>query len=355
MAEGLDMGEMDFNPSEVLEAIAPTVMHGKSEYVVGRICFSMMFFMPADGNYSTPPRMVEAEQRVATEFPREIYEHWVFEDPYARNSKKGETAPSLTDRLANFMTNNETHYNGAFGGKYWVGRKDGMAPPVQFLQWYYDRVLEKESHAELDEANIFQLNIPLTVIDDLARPKFTQKLFSDLCQILQPLSAVGGLCMATPLAAILQQKQKELETLLPITDNHPGLLFGSAFNMSQHTRFRMSAVNWLTAIRGDLLELCGGRDGVLDTLTRPGIETAPYGDAGLLIQAGETPQMGNLAEGVILPHYGDVARALRPARLHIDGGRAPHVAYYGPEATNYSDEKMWAAQNAWLARFDEMV
>lgn len=81
----------------------------------------------------------------------------------------------------------------------------------------------------------------------------------------------------------------------------------------------MSAVNWLTATRGDLLALCGGRDDVLRRLDRPGFQTAGYGAGGLLMQAGPSPRIGNLPKGAGLPHYGDLARALRLARLHVDG------------------------------------
>ena len=150
------------------------------------------------------------------------------------------------------------------------------------------------------------------------------------------------------------QAQQEQGVILPLLTNNPGLLFDTAFNMTGHTRWRMSAVNWLTAIRGDLLELCGGPEAVLAQLTRPGFETKRYGESGLFVQAGPSPQLGNLEADLMLPHYGDLARALKPARLRIDGGRRPHVAYYGPEEVLYSEELMAETQNAWLARFDDM-
>lgn len=89
----------------------------------------------------------------------------------------------------------------------------------------------------------------------------------------------------------------------------PGLLFDAAFNMTTHTRWRMSAVNWLTAIRGDLLDLCEGPDAVLAQLGQPGFQTARYGESGLFIQAGPSPQPGNLKTSLMLPHYGDLAGA----------------------------------------------
>lgn len=103
-------------------------------------------------------------------------------------------------------------------------------------------------------------------------------------------------------------------------------------------------------IRGDLLALCGGPEAVLEQLGRPSF----HGDSGVLVQARPSPQLGNLAEGVTPLHYGDLVRALKPARLHINGGPMPHMAYYGPKDALYSDEQMAQAQNAWLSRFDTM-
>ena len=225
-------------------------------------------------------------------------------------------------------------------------------PATQMLTYFYNRSHEREAWAEHDKAATFQVNIPLTTIEQMNRPQFLQKLFAELCNILEPLSAVGGLCMATPLNwAVLQEHRG---VLLPILDNHPGLLVGQAFDMSLGMRFNMSAVNWLTAVHGDLTERCGGLETVKKQLTRDGFETALYGDKGLLVQAGPSPQLGNIEEGVTLPHYGDLARALKPARLKFSG-RGPHVLHYGTDdMMYYTEETLAKYQNAWLSRFDEM-
>ena len=350
----MSMNEFDFNPSEVIEAITPMVTLGRTEYVAGRICFALMFFIPPNGTFSTPPRMVEALARVRQDFPLDLYDCWDTDAPRRPAEFIKHPPPNLDQALAQFMAENDTQYTGAFWGQYWAGRVDGRTPVTQYVAWYYDRVLERESHRDLNESNTFEVNIPLTLLDRLNRPQLVQKLFVDLCNILQPLSALGGLCMAAPLDITLLQAQQAQGSILPLLTNNPGLLFDTAFNMTAHTRWRMSAVNWLTAIRGDLLELCGGPEAVLAQLTRPGFETVRYGESGLLVQAGPSPQLGNIKAGLTLPHYGDLARALKPARLRIEGGRRPHVAYYGPEDVLYSEELMAKTQNSWLARFDEM-
>lgn len=347
------MTDPDFNPSAILEAITPTVRVGRKEYVAGRICFGMMFLIPPDGRFSAPPRMVQAAERVFQDFPLEYYDCWSFENPWRQGLIAQQPPPDLQRELERFMSENDSHYTGAFGAEFRTGDLKGKTPPTQMLAWFYNRVLERDSHKDLDESNTFRVNIPLRVLDRLSRPQLTQKLFTDLCAILQPLSAVGGLCMATSPDPVLLQNMPQQQSLYPIMLNSPGLLFGDSFGMANRTRWRMSAVNWLTAVRGDLLELCGGRDSVRAQLTRPEIETAPYGEAGLIIQAGPSPQLGNLEAGLTLPDYGAVARALRPARLRIDGERPAHLQYFGPD-DDHSDEKMSRTQNAWLARFDDM-
>lgn len=345
------MSDLEFNPFEVIEAITPMVTVGRKEYTAGRICFAMMFFVPVDFRFSVPGRMVQAESRVRQEFGLDTYEFWTAHEPYKPTAIKKQQPPDPASLLQEFAAQNETHFGGTFNYKLWTGRLDGKTPATQLLTYFYDRGQERESQVEEDYAATFQLNIPLSKLERINRQQFLQKIFAELCNILQPLSAVGGLCMATPLSwSVLQERQ---QVLLPLLDNHPGLLVGQAFDMAHGMRFRMSAINWLTAVRGDLLELCGGREAVLEQLTRPGLETAPYGDAGLLVQAGPSPQMGNLEEGFILPHYGDLARVLKPARLQFEG-RGPHVLHYGPENMIYSEDMLVKSQNAWLARFDHM-
>lgn len=348
------MSEADFNPFAVMEAMTPTVTLGGQDYVAGRICFAMMFFIPVDFQFGVPERMVRAEARVRQDIPLSAYTCWTAHEPYKPTRIARQPPPSPAHLLKAFSAQNTTHYDGAFDYELWNGRRDGRAPTTQLLSYFYERSHEREARAEHDDAATFQLNIPLTQLEQMQRPQLLQKTFAELCDLLQPLSAVGGLCMATPLNYAVLQKKRHV--LLPILDNHPGLLVGQAFDMSRGMRFRMSAVNWLTAVRGDLLALCGGRDAVLKQITRPGFETTAYGDKGLLVQAGPSPQLGNLAEGIGLPHYGDLARALKPARFQLvkDQGIWAHARLYGPENMFYDDDLRVQSQNAWLARFDDM-
>ena len=64
----------DLDLSEVAKAIAPAVQIGRTEYLAGRICFAMMFFVPPHGSFSIPHRMIDALARVERDLPPELFE-----------------------------------------------------------------------------------------------------------------------------------------------------------------------------------------------------------------------------------------------------------------------------------------
>lgn len=202
-----ETSDPELTPPEVMEAIAPIVQIGRKEYVAGRICFALMFFLPPDGTFSAPPRMIETLARVYRDFPPELFESWDADAPYQSGIMTRQPPPDPDKALAAFMGGKMTHVTGAFAGRRWNGTLDGMVPTIQLVSWFYDRTLGQDSNKDVGRSNTFQVNIPLSVLDNLKRPQFTQQLFAELCNILQPLFAVGGLCMATPLDAAILQAQ----------------------------------------------------------------------------------------------------------------------------------------------------
>ncbi|KIN70843.1 hypothetical protein Z945_3307 [Sulfitobacter noctilucae] len=345
------MTDPELNPFDILNAIEIPVPVGKTTYVGGRVCFAMMFFLSAQGDGSIPARLVRAEARVREVFGTDCYDFWTAQEPFRPTPVKTTPPPDLGTLHDDFVANDAQSKTGAFNFKLWTGRRDGKAPPTQMVSYFYERAHEQEAYAEYDMAETFQVNIPLPTIEEMNQPSFLQQLFASLCEILRPLSAVGGLCLATPLSAAVLQDRQHL--LYPLLNTHPGLLVGQALDMAAGTRFRMSAVNWLTAVHADLLDLCGGADEVRGALSLDGFHTKDFADGGLLIQAGPSPQGGDTTQGIGIPHYGELARALEPARLQFEG-RIPHVPAYGPEDVLYAPDLLAKTQNAWLARFDHM-
>lgn len=344
------MVNTDFDPFDVLNAIEIPVSAGKKTFIGGRICFSMMFFMAAKGDFTIPARLIEAEALVRRSLPLETYEHWTAQDPYRPTSIAKMPPPAPADLLDEFTTRQEEH-SGALNFKLWNGRRDGKDAPTRLVSLFYERSHDRPSHAEYDVAESFEVKIDLPTLAAQGQQGFLQKLFVGLCELLRPTSAVGGLCLSTPLSAGVLQDNEHL--LYETINNHPGLLVGQALDLAYGSRFGMSAVNWLTAIDQTLLERCGSAESVVGQLSLPEFQTKPFGSGGLIVQAGPSPQIGNVEAGASLPHYGQLARALQSARLTVED-RMPHVPAYGPEGVIYAPEVMIETQNAWLARFDEM-
>ena len=153
--------------------------------------------------------MIDALARVEHDLPPELFEFWDADEPYQSGANARRSPPDPNEALAALMAKNKNHVTGAFSGRRWNGTQDGKVPTAHLISWYYDRVREQDSLKSVDRSNTFQVNIPLTFVNCLNRPQITQKLVTNLCEILQPLFALGGLCMATPLdAAILHAQQQ---------------------------------------------------------------------------------------------------------------------------------------------------
>jgi hypothetical protein len=73
---------------------------------------------------------------------------------------------------------------------------------------------------------------------------------------------------------------------------------------------------WMTLLHARTVQLLGGEDKLRSELVdTPEIRVHPAGGGGLILQAGERPQLGDLNRGDYLPLYRKVAAVLRPARV----------------------------------------
>lgn len=350
----------EINPFDLLDAIAPTVtMRDRSVMIAGRIAQGLMFFcdpVAAEGQKTVPQRFAQAAAYVNARIDPRLYQFWNAHEPYVASKTITLSPPRAPlDLLEEWEASGSLN---AFCQKLWAGDNRGESPPTRMLTFFHQTRYEGPTFTHKATTSSFQLNMPLPWLAEQGQAGLVQTLFRDLCTILEPRSAYGGLIMATPLnISILQGGNQAV--LKPILDTHPGLMVGEAFWMESTMRFDMSAVNWLTAVDAMLLDRCGGREAVQAQLDLPGIQTREMGPGGLMIQAGPSPQLGHTGEGVTLPHYGAVARALKPARLdmvnrrpELRTSRGAHVKDYGSELAEYDQDLLSTEQNAWLARFD---
>jgi hypothetical protein len=143
------------------------------------------------------------------------------------------------------------------------------------------------------------------------------------------------------------------EALYPLLHRFPGLMNGWATNMNFEVGDRMNTINWLTAMHEDLLALCGGCEAVRAQLTLPGFEFADY-PSGLIVQAGPSPLLGDRETGETMPLYGQLARALRPARVPVPEEGHRVASNYEALGSEFDDDILRASQVEYLTRFDTM-
>lgn len=142
-------------------------------------------------------------------------------------------------------------------------------------------------------------------------------------------------------------------TLSEALAKHPGLDLESSGSVNSHLlRYipgqielvpQMKRVQWLTFLRDDTLDLCGGREKVTTELFRnPNTILHPLPGA-LAVQAGHTPGIGDIDVGDYLDEYRHVAQVLAPARLAEYRGRSRNKGF--------TDEKA----QAWLEAFQREI
>jgi Protein of unknown function (DUF3396) len=327
-----------------LDSVRMDRARGRETRTIGRVVFSMMFFMVRSMDPVLRQNLLAAEAYCATLIPRSAY-RWL--DAGWDKGRLIDMRDGAAVKAGLAAMQDHAHDLAFYTGQYDFDAKTGEVPG------HAVQIATDVSNDRFDAQSSFQLNIPLPWFEMRDTPGLPQKIFADLVGILRPLHAQGGLCMATARDPIWMQDGAE--DLYPILHSCPGLMNGWAGNVAQWMGQAMQPINWLNAVHDDLIAVCGGRDAVLAHLDVPGFETAAFAD-GLVIQAGPTPQIGNREAGAPMPYYGKLARALMAARVAVPADmRTIASDYRFPGSFESGDEAPIIAANAeYLARFDDM-
>lgn len=328
-----------------LDTVRIDLTQGRETRTIARVVFTMMFFMTRSADPELRRQLLDAEAYCRKLAPLENY-RWCQPDGEARLI---ELSTPNGQRKSYEILNKKISDNNVLFGLYDFPEIEGEAAGhlVDFCTGRREDMKGSQSS--------FQFSFPLPWLQAHGKPGFVQTTFRDLTDILQPLHAQAGLSMAT--ARDLGWMQHEgAEAIYPLLRKFPGLMNGWAINMRRRVGVRMQPPNWLNAAHEDLLDMCGGREAVLAQLDIDGFEFADYG-SGLIVQAGPTPQLGNRETGAGIPHYGKLARALKPARIEPPtGGRKAASDYQIPGSWpgGWPDEEMIAKSQAeYLARLDD--
>ncbi|SEK95181.1 Protein of unknown function [Roseateles sp. YR242] len=145
------------------------------------------------------------------------------------------------------------------------------------------------------------------------RPQSAELLsaFLQWCRLFKPLHGSAGFTLI-----FCPGMEQNSVQCLQLMKRFPGFDFPDPVRFIGETdgvRNRIKSVNWLTVLSDPLLEELGG----LATLRRnlePSCTIHEY-EGGILIQAGETPRLGDTERSDIPEEYRRVARATRPVRF----------------------------------------
>ncbi|MGL4528956.1 MAG: type VI immunity family protein [Citrobacter freundii] len=161
-----------------------------------------------------------------------------------------------------------------------------------------------------------------------------------LCQQLEPDSGDCGYCLSMPFDfddyCPLEYELAKRYPPLQVNAN----VFADAMQYTDSSR----GVNWITILDNRYIKRLGGEDWVRQVLSRDpeiGVEHYP---GGLLIRAGQYPDLTPLTAG-LSPHYLAVNQLIRPIRVQPQEGHSLHS--YG---VNQFDEQ---STLAWYARYDQ--
>lgn len=336
---------MELSLFKELDHVRVDLTRGKETRTIGRIVFTMMFFMTRSGDPELRRQLLEAEAYCRKLVP---LEHYRWSDPDGEPglldlSISGNPRKSVDTLRSNIEKNNIIFSLMNFD------ETEGEA-----ADHYLHLITGRREDLKGNQTS-FQFSFSLPWLEARGREGFVQGIFTDLTNILQPLHAQGGLSMATA-RDLSWMQELGAEAIYPLLHKFPGLMNGQARNMRRWVGTKMQPPSWLNAVHEDLLNECGWRDAVLAQLDIDGYEYADY-DSGLIIQAGPTPQLGNRETGEGIPHYGKLARALKPARIDPPtGGRKVASDYQIPGSWpgGWPDEDMIAKSQAeYLARLDD--
>jgi hypothetical protein len=209
------------------------------------------------------------------------------------------------------------------------GRNEDDADP------HFVRILARSLAPK--ELSYFSFGLPFEWITTHASGVFT-KLIVEISEILEPTHGYGGLAVV-PFVNVRRQ-DSDFGAVIALAARFRGLEVdlpaSHCIYLAQEDRIK--GINWLTILDRKWVDRLGGAPALTEALG-PGIPQHRF-KTGVVIQAGPRPLFGDVHSQEPMPHYKQVASALKPIR--IDSVRALSSPFgFDRDRTD-----------KWLARFD---
>jgi hypothetical protein len=209
------------------------------------------------------------------------------------------------------------------------GRNEDDADP------YFVRLLARSLAPK--ELSYFSFGLPFEWITTHAAGAFP-KLIVEVCDALQPTHGYAGLAVIPFVNA--RRQDHDFGAIVALAARFRGLEVdlppSHSIYLSQEGRIK--GINWLTILGDKWIDQLGGTPTLTNALGS-GIPQHRF-KTGVVIQAGPRPLFGDTHKQEPMPHYQQVARALKPIR----------IASVRAISTPFGFDR--DRSDAWLARFD---
>lgn len=189
------------------------------------------------------------------------------------------------------------------------------APPMMCLLDLFNKEYDQQAaDVRLDFAGLdfrgggsVTLNVPAEWVE--ADPTGYANWYAELAGTFEFCSGLAG--YGVDYTDLGEANTVALQRLYGLGRRHPGLDVGAKF--SNHLGQGIKGVNWLTFLHPNFVDRLGGREWLGNALRQPTIRVRDL-PSGVMIQAGDTPEIGDTNRQQTCPDYHQVGRVLAPIR-----------------------------------------
>lgn len=144
-----------------------------------------------------------------------------------------------------------------------------------------------------------------------AAPVALQRVLDDLCRMVRPFHGYAGLGILRHPNYAFARKAEPF--VVPLARRFPGLELDQPVSHARQCLDGIKGVNWLTVLHDDLIDKLGGASTLADRARAFDLSWSTY-DGGGILQAGPTPQLGDLDQDMVPESYATADKLLKPVR-----------------------------------------
>lgn len=222
---------------------------------------------------------------------------------------------------------------------------------VHGAEWHlgaapYSLVVLGCRRAEYPDLGYLRFAVPVPTLS--SEPNLVPTMLLEFCERLKPASGYAGIGIVESLKYAFTPHYDPI--VYGVAQRFPGLEVDYPVWHSNYLwkgEGSIKGVNWLTVVGDRLLDRLGGADAVRSELAAldSGFAISRY-DGGIMIRAGDRPDLGDAVAGDWPVLYVKLAKYLKPLRV------VSHPGYHRPSHEGldvFDDERT----QAWLRRFED--